>query len=284
MIVLYLLLVGLWCGLISGSTIPLTNKQALRRPENETAFWLDEAKHFVERQRQPLLAANVAKNSILFVGGGMSMTTLAATRPYVGSEETQLAFETFPGVGMLKTYCVDQQVADAACTGTALLSGAKANMGTVGVSAAVNRSDCHAHLDAGSQLKSIAKWAMEAGKVVGLVTTGRVTGASAANLYATSADRDWENDVRIRGSRCDPNSVVDIAKQLVFGEVGSNLRVILGGGRREFRDRTQLDEVNEAGARGDGRDLIREWAAQKFDEKASYVYNRVSGKLKNIKF
>lgn len=68
----------------------------------------------------------------------------------------------------------------------------------------------------------------------------------------------------------------DIAKQLVHGEVGANLRVVLGGGRREFRDRTMTDEqsVGAAGARGDGRDLIREWSSGRYERNASYVWNK----------
>lgn len=260
-------------------SIPLAGQIAPQqeRHENETAWWLEEARRFVERQRlaEPTLA--VAKNTIMFVGAGMSMTTIAATRPYVGSEETELAFETFPGIGMLKTYCVDQQVGDGACTGTALLRGVKSNMGTIGVTAKVKRSDCLAQVKAGDPetVKSVAQLAIEAGKVVGFVTTGRVTGGAAANLYAVSADREWENDVKLRQSQCDSNNVEDIAKQLMTGEVGRQLRVVLGGGRREFRDRTQTDEKGEVGARGDGRDLIREWIAQKYDERASFVSNRV---------
>lgn len=265
--------------LVYSTTIPLAGQLAPQkfRQENETAWWLEEARRFVERQLIAEPTLSVAKNSILFVGSGMSMTTLAAVRPYVGSEETELAFESFPGVGMLKTYCVDQQVADTACTGTALLRGVKSNMGTIGVTAKVKRSDCTAQMqNEGTDIvKSVAQLAIESGKVVGFVTTGRVTGASVANLYATSADREWENDIRVRESSCDSNKVDDIAKQLITGNVGRQLRVILGGGRREFRDRMQTDETDVFGTRGDGRDLIREWISQKYEEKASYVWNRV---------
>lgn len=265
--------------LVYSTTIPLAGQLAPQkfRQENETAWWLEEARRFVERQLIAEPTLSVAKNSILFVGSGMSMSTLAAVRPYVGSEETELAFESFPGVGMLKTYCVDQQVADTACTGTALLRGVKSNMGTIGVTAKVKRSDCTAQMqNEGTDIvKSVAQLAIESGKVVGFVTTGRVTGASVANLYATSADREWENDIRVRESSCDSNKVDDIAKQLITGNVGRQLRVILGGGRREFRDRMQTDETDVFGTRGDGRDLIREWISQKYEEKASYVWNRV---------
>ena len=55
--------------------------------------------------------------------------TTAATRMYIKSEETELAFEKFPHVGLSRTYCVDSQVADSACTATAYLCGVKGNFG-----------------------------------------------------------------------------------------------------------------------------------------------------------
>lgn len=64
------------------------------------------------------LNENVAKNTILFLGDGMSVPTLAATRVFIGGEEKALSFEKFPYVGMSKTYCVDKQVADSACSAT----------------------------------------------------------------------------------------------------------------------------------------------------------------------
>lgn len=44
----------------------------------------------------------VAKNIILFLGDGMSIPTLAATRIYMGGEEKQLTFEKFPYTGLSK--------------------------------------------------------------------------------------------------------------------------------------------------------------------------------------
>lgn len=73
---------------------------------------------FVERQIKKQPNTNIAKNIILFLGDGMSLTTISASRMYMGGEEKQLSFEDFPYVGMVKTYCVDAQVADSACTAT----------------------------------------------------------------------------------------------------------------------------------------------------------------------
>jgi alkaline phosphatase len=73
---------------------------------------------------------------------------------------------------------VDKQVSDSASTATAYLTGVKANYATIGVNAQVKRSSCTDALDKKTHTSSIAKWAMDAGKEAGLVTTMRVTHAS----------------------------------------------------------------------------------------------------------
>lgn len=73
-------------------------------------------------QKKQNLNVNVAANAILFLGDGVSMPVLAATRIYMGGEEKQLSFEKFPFVGMSKTYCVNKQVADSACTSTGMIN------------------------------------------------------------------------------------------------------------------------------------------------------------------
>lgn len=250
---------------------------ALDRPENETDFWLNEAEHFVRQRVAATLNTGSARNAVVFVGSGMSMTTLAAARVHIEAEESQLSFEDFPGVGMLRTYCVDAQVADEACAATALFAGVKSNRGTVGVTAAVGRGSCEP-IASEHQVVSLARDAQAAGKWVGVISTGQVTDASLSALYALAADDRWVNDRLVSEAGCgaQPAAVADIAMQLVHGEIGDRLRVVLGGGRREFRDRSMQDESGYPwrGHRGDGRDLIREWSARKYDEHASYVWNR----------
>lgn len=48
-----------------------------------------------------------AKNIIFFLGDGMSLTTVAATRMYMGNENNSLSFEKFPHFGLSKvsTFC-----------------------------------------------------------------------------------------------------------------------------------------------------------------------------------
>lgn len=50
----------------------------------------------------------------------------------------------------------------------------------------------------------------------------------------------------------------------------------MGGGRREFIPANNVDEEGQSGLRGDGKNLIEEWAAQKAAQNVShqYVWNR----------
>lgn len=261
------LLVALLCiGAASTATVPSA------ATANDTRYWLSAAESFVQQQLNAQPNRAVARNVILAIGSGMSTTTLAAARVHIGGEEQQLSFETFPGVGQLRTYCVDQQIADEACTATALFAGTKANQGTVGVTAAVPRAQCGHEF--AENVVSLAAEAQRVGKWVGLVTTGRVTAPSVAALYAHSADAEWETDASVRKAGCSPLTVPDIATQLVHGPVGAQMRVILGGGARQFRDQSTLDERGVRNARTDGRDLVGEWTASKYGLNASYVSNR----------
>lgn len=78
-----------------------------------------------------------AKNIILFVGDGMNIDTVTATRivanknkPGCG-EETKLAMEKLQFSGFAKTYAVDRQTPDSASTATALLTGIKGRFLTI---------------------------------------------------------------------------------------------------------------------------------------------------------
>lgn len=155
----------------------------LNRPEElSTNFWFNSGKDFVAKQLNRSASNKPAKNIILFIGDGMSLTTQSAARMYKGGEEKSLSFEEFPYAGTVKTYCVDYQVADSACTATAYLSGVKNNYGTIGISGKVQLNDCVGQMDHSNHVKSIAKWAIDAGKSAGLVTTTRVTHASPGKI------------------------------------------------------------------------------------------------------
>ncbi|XP_063237764.1 membrane-bound alkaline phosphatase-like [Bacillus rossius redtenbacheri] len=279
------LLLGALLPLLAGGEImhPNNNVASSRikrsvNVEKDPAYWNNKAQETV---KQHLFAERIegrAKNVILFLGDGMSIPTLTATRLYIGQkrglsgEGQELSFEQFPYTGLSKTYCVDSPVADSACSATAYLCGVKANYGTLGVSARVARKDCRAQRNSSTHVTSVFQWAQDAGKATGLVTTTRVTHASPAGAYAHTANRDWESDAEVARDGVDPARCPDIAQQLVRSSPGHNFEVVLGGGRRCFRPRSTVDEEGRRGSRLDGADLVAEWQDDKDLRGASSHY------------
>ncbi|XP_017855522.1 PREDICTED: membrane-bound alkaline phosphatase [Drosophila arizonae] len=233
--------------------------------EESNAYWRDQGVQFIKQKLSELPKQGRAKNIIMFLGDGMGVTTTSAARNLLGGEEQSLSFDHFPYTGLSKTYSVDLTVPDSACTATAYLCGVKGQEGTIGVNGAVPRGDCKTMMDESKHVDSIAKWAMEAGKWAGLVTTTRVTHASPAGVYAHIAERDWESDTDVTADCGEDSEVPDIAYQLIKGEVGSKLKLVLGGGRKNFVDKNLADW----GKRSDGWNLIEEF--QKLSPGNAYV-------------
>ncbi|KAJ8712623.1 hypothetical protein PYW07_005465 [Mythimna separata] len=247
--------------------------------ELDPQYWAAEAQAAIEARLAQRESKQRARNVVMFLGDGMSVPTLAAARTLLGQrqgvtgEEQQLAFEKFPTVGLAKTYCVNAQVADSACSATAYLCGAKANIATIGVSGRVSRAHCSAAADPQHHVHSIAEWALADGRDAGIVTTTRVTHASPAGAYAHTADRDWESDADVASDCGDARDAQhDIALQLVHSHPGDQFKVILGGGRREFLPNSTIDEEGTRGRRLDGRNLIEEWQENKRARNVSYQY------------
>lgn len=167
-------------------------------------------------------------------------------------------------------------MADSACSATAYLCGTKANLGTIGVTAAVLKNNCTLMNNLDNRVYSIARQFQLKGKQSGLVTTTRVTHASPAAVYAHTASRHWECDTDIIKYGEEPHKCEDIAHQLVFGETGQNLNVVFGGGRKKFLPKEIVDEENQSGERSDHISLIEEWKKQKemHGHTAKYIWNR----------
>ncbi|KAG5667737.1 hypothetical protein PVAND_015707 [Polypedilum vanderplanki] len=238
-------------------------------------IWIKRSQDYINDRLNYQNNNGKAKNVIFFLGDGLSLTTTAATRMYLGGEEVELSYERFPHLGFVKTYCVDRQVADSACTANAFLHGVKNNYQSLGLTANVSRTACTFTDE--DITYSIAKWAQDAGKATGVVTTTRITHATPAGAYAHSPHRSWENNAAISSTcRNDPNSrVTDIAHQLVYNEEAQKFKVILGCGRREFLNTTERDEENGAGRRTDGRNLINEWLEERNKVgNAQYVWHK----------
>nr|CAI5860844.1 unnamed protein product [Callosobruchus analis] len=141
----------------------------------------------------------------------------------------------------------------------------------VRVDATVEVNDCQASLKPAAQLKSIIDWAQEAGKATGFVTTTRVTHATPSALYAHTPNRNWECESKIpeNGKQCK-----DIARQLIEDMPGRNIQVIMGGGRQCLQSDVEgspADPIDTWSCYSkDGRDLIRDWTAEKSRRKVTF--------------
>lgn len=239
--------------------------------EKSREFWMNQGQKFLHRKIHQQINTNIAKNLVIFIGDGMGISTQMAARAYIDDEKTELSFEKFPYSGLSKTYCVNYQVPDSACTATAILSGVKNNFNVISMTGDVAVRNCSAQKDESNNIDSILKYAQDAGKATGIVTNTRITHATPAAGYARTASRYWESNSGV------PDGCDDIALQLIHGSVGSKLDVIMGGGRREFLPNTMVNENSERGARSDNRNLINEYRLSqiKLNKTAIVVENRV---------
>lgn len=86
----------------------LTSGKVTPKGEENKDFWLNLAYEEMFQRTQKTLNTNKAKNVIFFLGDGMSLTTLVASRIRKGQlqgnpgEEEQLCFEKFPEMGLSK--------------------------------------------------------------------------------------------------------------------------------------------------------------------------------------
>ncbi len=227
-----------------------------------------DAKHLKPNKRH-------AKNVILFVGDGMGISTITASRIYDGQqkgghgEENSLSFEKLPYLALSKTYSVNQQTPDSAPTMTAMVTGVKSNDGFISVNHTLSRGEPNANAIDANKLTTILEQAKEDGMSVGVVSTARITHATPAATYAHTADRDWESDSDLPAGA----TVPDIAAQLVDFNINGGIDVALGGGRTRFIPKTGTDpEYGVAGKRKDGRDLTADWVSK--HNNAKYVWNK----------
>ena len=222
-----------------------------------------------------------AQNAIIFLGDGMGPTTIAATRIFEAQSTDKdwrshtLSFEKFPNVALVRTHTVDAQISDSAGSMSAIMTGHKTRSGVISVSPKYEKGDCKSVFE--DPPKTLFEHASEAGYSTGVVTTSRVTDATAAATYGHSPDRLWENDSKTPDYAL-KQGCGDLASQMIdFGEKqaqGQGLHLVLGGGRESFIPVDSVDpEYPESrGARNDGKDLIVDWL--KRGDKRKFVWNR----------
>lgn len=197
-----------------------------------------------------------ARNVIFFVGDGMGVSTVTATRVFAVGVGGQLVVDQFPYTALSRTYSTDAITADSAPTMTAMMTGRNTNQTVIGLDERSEVGDFNKDGD-GEKLVTVLEQAKGRGMKVGVVSTARITHATPAATYAHINNRDLENDIARQALPTDA---------LYNTRLGDGIDVLLGGGRSFFVPSTVRDEEGGLGSRPDGRDLRTEF------QKAGYTY------------
>jgi len=275
-----LLILSLFRESVSLSWNELRNFTHDQEKESKNEYWMNLGREEIVRSLE-MTENKRAKNVILFLGDGMGVSTITASRILKGQlknqsgEEGYLFFErNLPNTALIKTYNIDRMVPDSAGTGTCYLSGVKSNYEVIGVNAVVKSSEEDCKVIQNNKVISIMEQARKAGKAIGVVTTTRITHATPAASYAHAAHRDHESYLpeATRKGGCK-----DIATQLIEEEPGISFNVILGGGRSHFLPNRSKEQSSGdyQGMRDDNVDLIEKWKNKK-----AQVFTGESGKKK----
>lgn len=200
-----------------------------------------------------------AKNVVLFIGDGMGVSTITATRVLSVGVNGNLVMDQFPHTALSRTADADHITPDSASTMTAMMTGVNANSGVLGFGAGTEFGDFNGDGD-GAPLSTALEMAKQRGLKVGVVSTARVTHATPAACYSHINNRDEESAIALQALPSDPT---------FNPALGTGLDLILGGGRQFFVPATAVDEEGGAGSRTDERDLRAEFQTAGY----SYVWN-----------
>ena len=259
--------------LASGPLLADSDKQPFTKLTPEQ--WYQAGENTVKQLQKKTIFPDNAKNVILFVGDGMSIGTISASRIHEGQlagnpgEENLLSFEHFPYTALVKTYNTNLQTPDSAGTMTAMMSGIKTKAGTLAVNANVRLGVCSGNKH---NVPTLLEMAEQAGFRTGIVSTARLTHATPAATYAHAESRGWEDDSAMQPEMFE-QGCRDIARQLIEFDHGNGIEVAMGGGRRHFlpKDKQDPEYKKITGRRDDKRDLMREW--KKKYKKSAAIWN-----------
>ncbi len=135
----------------------------------------------------------IAKYVFLFIGDGMATPQINAAESYANAKVSDdvairhLRFSQFPVVGLTTTYDAGSLITDSASAGTALATGNKTLSGVI-------------NMDVGKTVayKTIAEYAKEQGKKVGVVSTVSIDHATPACFYSKVPSRGNMYDIAVQ--------------------------------------------------------------------------------------
>ena len=172
-------------------------------------------------QKELISVDKKAKNIILLIGDGMSLSQVSSYRLLKGGPNERISVDKLPISGIVLTHSEDAIVTDSASSATAFSTGKKTNNGALG-------------LDQDKQvLENFTEKIDKHGYVSSLISTSEITHATPA-AYASHIDLRWKTD--------------EISIQMM----DSDVMTILGGGRHFF-----LPE-EMGGKRSDGLNLLEQ--------------------------
>lgn len=127
--------------------------------------------------------ARKAKYVFLFIGDGMSFSSVSLAEAYLAQERgvignDPLAFTQFPVLGMATTYSASNPITCSSAAGTALATGSKTKNHLLGVAP-----------DSTTKFKSIAYKLHDAGYRIGITTSVQINHATPAAFYGHNKNR-----------------------------------------------------------------------------------------------
>ncbi|MDX9770838.1 MAG: alkaline phosphatase [Tenuifilaceae bacterium] len=130
-----------------------------------------------------------AKYVFYFIGDGMGVQHITATQNFLASQEgyngnNDLSFTKFPATGFVETFSQNRYITGSAAAGTALATGHKTSVNTIGLS-----------YDHSDSLFSIAHFAKQNGYKVGVATSVSIDHATPAAFYAHQPDRGMYHEI-----------------------------------------------------------------------------------------
>ena len=133
--------------------------------------------------------AQQAKYVFYFIGDGMGVNQVQGTELFQAELQNRIGIEPlrfyqFPYITMATTYSATNGVTDSAASGTALSTGNKTKNGTLGLLK-----------DWKTNVSSVAVWAKEAGRRVGIATSVSVDHATPAAFYAHVPKRNMYHQI-----------------------------------------------------------------------------------------
>ena len=190
---------------------------------------LDEKDSYIEttpnstslKPKQLPVSSKKAKNVILLIGDGMSISQISAYRLLNGGPNSRISVDEFPYSGIVLTHSEDAIITDSASSATAYSTGYKTNNTYLGLDSEKNN------------LENLTETLDRYGFVSSLLATSEITHATPA-AFVAHVDLRWKTD--------------EISSQMM----NSSVATLLGGGRHFFLPKEM------GGKREDGRNLLEE--------------------------